>query len=119
MLFTISGGRTHVAERQAIDWSFFSMARYLLTADPADPSVLPGSAWDGFLRRLAEAGTLAAQSRLPAAAVDRASACRGATVNEPAGKPYETRIAGTGYCHGKTIPASGDGQRPRRQARAA
>jgi len=33
-----------VAERQAIDWSFFSMARYLLTADPADPSVLPASA---------------------------------------------------------------------------
>ncbi len=31
-----------------IDWSFFSMARYLLTADPADSSVIPGRAWDGF-----------------------------------------------------------------------
>lgn len=47
-----------------IDWSFSSMARYLLTADPADPAdradsrVLPGSAWDGFLERLAEAGRL-------------------------------------------------------------
>ena len=34
-----------------IDWSFFSMARYLLTADPADGSVIPGRAWDGGLRR--------------------------------------------------------------------
>ena len=39
-----------------IDWSFFSMARYLLTADPADGSVIPGRAWDGLLERLAEAG---------------------------------------------------------------
>jgi hypothetical protein len=30
-----------------IDWSFFSRARDLLTADPADPSVLPGRGWDG------------------------------------------------------------------------
>ena len=66
-----------MAEQQTIDWSFFSMARYLLTADPADPAVLPGRAWDGFLERLAEAGTLVAESQLPAAAVDRASACRG------------------------------------------
>jgi hypothetical protein len=38
-----------VAGQQTIDWSFFSMARYLLTADG---SVIPGSAWDGFLERL-------------------------------------------------------------------
>lgn len=31
-----------MAERQMIDWSFFSMARYLLTADPADDSVVTG-----------------------------------------------------------------------------
>ena len=60
-----------------IDWSFFSMARYLLTADPADGSVIPGSAWDGFLERLAEAGRLVTGSQLPEAAVDRASAFRG------------------------------------------
>jgi len=66
-----------VAERQMIDWSFFSMARYLLTADPADGSVIPGSAWDGFLERLAEAGRLVTGSQLPEAAVDRASAFRG------------------------------------------
>ena len=47
-----------MAEQQTIDWSFFSMARYLLTADPADGSVIPGRAWDGFLERLAEAGLL-------------------------------------------------------------
>jgi hypothetical protein len=41
-----------VAGQQTIDWSFFSMARYLLTADSADGSVIPGSAWDGFLERL-------------------------------------------------------------------
>ena len=34
-----------------IDWSFFSLARYLLTADPADSIVMPSSAWDGFLRK--------------------------------------------------------------------
>ena len=31
-----------MADRQMIDWSFFSMARYLLTADPADGSVIAG-----------------------------------------------------------------------------
>jgi hypothetical protein len=41
-----------VAGQQTIDWSFFSMARYLLTADSADDSVIPGSAWDGLLERL-------------------------------------------------------------------
>ena len=41
-----------MAGQQTIDWSFFSMARYLLTADAADDSVIPGSAWDGFLERL-------------------------------------------------------------------
>ena len=40
----ITGQR--ITGQQGIDWSFFSMARYLLTADPADGSVIPGSAWD-------------------------------------------------------------------------
>src|SRR5947209_7900841 len=53
------------------------MARYLLTADPADGSVLPGDAWDGFLERLAETGRLVAGGPLPRAPVDRASAYRG------------------------------------------
>ncbi len=44
---------------------------------------------------------------------------RGATVNEPAGNPGKTRPAGTGHRHGKTAPGTGDGQRPRRKARAA
>jgi hypothetical protein len=66
-----------VAGQQTIDWSFFGMVRYLLTADSADDSVIPGSAWDGFPERLAEAGLLVAGSQLPEAAVDRASACRG------------------------------------------
>jgi hypothetical protein len=44
-----------ITGQQAIDWSFFSMARYLLTADPADGSVLTVGAWAGFLERLAEA----------------------------------------------------------------
>src|SRR5271166_5712943 len=77
MLFVNSGGGTHMAGQQTIDWSFFSMARYLLTADPADGSVLTGSAWDGFLEQLAEAGLLVAGSQLPETAVDRASAFRG------------------------------------------
>jgi Protein of unknown function (DUF1214) len=66
-----------VAGQQMIDWSFFSMARYLLTAGPSDGRVLPGSAWEGFLERLAEAGRLVTDGQLPAAAVDRASAFRG------------------------------------------
>jgi hypothetical protein len=41
------------------------------------------------------------------------------TVNEPAGNPDKTRLAATGYRHGKTAPAAGGGQRPRRQVRAA
>ena len=32
-----------------IDWFLFSMARYLLTADPANDSVVTGRAWDGLL----------------------------------------------------------------------
>jgi hypothetical protein len=52
MLSLTDGGRPNVAGQQTIDWSFFSMARYLLTADSADNSVIPGSAWDGFLERL-------------------------------------------------------------------
>jgi putative transposase len=47
------------------------------------------------------------------------SPSRGATVNEPAGNPDRARPAGTGYRHGKTAPATGGGQRPRRKARAA
>ena len=63
--------------QQVIDWSFFSMARYILTADRAGDRVLPGSTWDGFVERLAEAGRLVVSSELPEAAVDRASAFRG------------------------------------------
>ena len=66
-----------MAGQQMIDWSFFSMARYLLRADPADSSVLPGDAWDQLLARLAEAGRLVTDGSVPAAAVDRASAFRG------------------------------------------
>ena len=59
-----------------IDWSFFSMARYIATADQDGGRMLPRSAWDGFLERLAEAATLAEEA-VPAAPVDRASAFRG------------------------------------------
>ena len=59
-----------------IDWSFFSMARYIATADPDGSRILPRSAWDGFLDRLAEAGRLAEEA-VPAAPADRASAFRG------------------------------------------
>lgn len=68
-----------MAEQQTIDWSFFSMARYLLTADPADGSVIPGRAWDGFLERLAEAGLLVAAARPHSAPV------------RPAGRLADTR----------------------------
>jgi putative transposase len=47
------------------------------------------------------------------------SPSRGATENEPTGNPGKTRLAGTGYRHGKTAPASRGGQRPRRKAQAA
>jgi hypothetical protein len=77
MLLVTSGGGTHVADQQMIDWSFFSTAQYLLSADPADASVIPGSAWDGFPERLPEAARLVTGSALPEAAVDRASAVRG------------------------------------------
>lgn len=59
-----------------IDWSFFSMARYLATADPDSGRMLPRGAWDGFLERLAEAARLVDES-VPAEPVDRASAFRG------------------------------------------
>jgi hypothetical protein len=59
-----------------IDWSFFSMARYIATADPDGSRILPRSAWDGFLDRLAEAGRLAEEAA-PAEPADRASAFRG------------------------------------------
>lgn len=63
--------------QQMIDWSFFSMASYLRTADPADRGVLRGDAWEAFLGRLAEAGRLVTDGCGPAAVVDRASAFRG------------------------------------------
>ncbi|RHW23988.1 DUF1214 domain-containing protein [Nocardioides immobilis] len=59
-----------------VDWSFFSMARYLMTAQPADERVLDGSEWDGFLDLLRTAGTLATELS-PAGLVDRVSASRG------------------------------------------
>jgi hypothetical protein len=66
-----------VAGQQVIDWSFFSMASYLSTADPADRGLLGGDVWETFLGRLAEAGGLVTEGCGPAAAVDRASAFRG------------------------------------------
>jgi hypothetical protein len=53
MLF-VNGRRRdpNVAGQQTIDWSFFSVARYVLTADSADDSVIHGSTWDGLLERL-------------------------------------------------------------------
>ncbi len=62
---------------------------------------------------------LNAARNLAALAGGASSPSRGATVNEPAGNPEKTRAAGTGYRHGKTIPATVDGQRPSRKARAA
>jgi putative transposase len=62
---------------------------------------------------------LNAARNLAALAGGASSPSRGATVNEPAGNPGKTRPAGTGYRHGKTAPGTGDGQRPRRKARAA
>ena len=59
-----------------VDWSFFSMARYLMTAQPADERVLDGSEWDGFLDLLRTAGKQATEVS-PAGPVDRASAFRG------------------------------------------
>ena len=59
-----------------IDWSFFSMARYIATADQDGGQMLPRSAWDGFLERLAEAARVAEEA-VPAEPVDRASAFRG------------------------------------------
>ena len=66
-----------MAGQQMIDWSFFSMASYLRTADPADRGVLGGEVWETFLGRLAEAGRLVTDGCGPAVAVDRASAFRG------------------------------------------
>jgi putative transposase len=62
---------------------------------------------------------LNAARNLAALADGASSPSRGATINEPAGNPEKTRAAGTGYRHGKTIPATGDGQRSSRKARAA
>jgi hypothetical protein len=59
-----------------IDWSFFSMARYIATADPDGGRMVPRGAWDGFLERLAEAARLA-EDAVPAEPADRASAFRG------------------------------------------
>ena len=60
-----------------VDWSFFSMARYLLAAAADDASVMSGAAWERFLGRLAEAGRLMAGLGIPAVPTDRASAFRG------------------------------------------
>jgi hypothetical protein len=65
-----------VAESE-VDWSFFSMARYLLAAGADDARVMSGAAWDRFLERLAEAGRLVEDLGIPAAPADRASAFRG------------------------------------------
>jgi putative transposase len=62
---------------------------------------------------------LNAARNLAALAGGASSPSRGATINEPTGNPEKTRAAGTGYRHGKTIPATRDGQRPSRKARAA
>ncbi len=59
-----------------IDWSFFSMAKYLLTARADDERVMRGEEWAGLLDSLAEAGRLALELT-PASAVDRASTFRG------------------------------------------
>ena len=50
MLFlsTCAHEGAHVAE-DGIDWSFFSMARYIATADPGGGGMVPRGAWDGFL----------------------------------------------------------------------
>jgi putative transposase len=45
-----------------------------------------------------------AARNLAALAGGASSPSRGATQNEPAGNPQKTRLAGTGYRHGKTIP---------------
>lgn len=60
-----------------VDWSFFSMAKYLLTADAADGRPLSGEPWEAFTRQLAEAGKLVADGQIPCTAADRASAYRG------------------------------------------
>ena len=60
----------------AIDWSFFSMASYLLTADTADERVMSGEEWQGLLAVLGQAGKLVAEVT-PPNPVDRASAYRG------------------------------------------
>jgi hypothetical protein len=75
LMSTCAHGGAHVTE-DGIDWSFFSMARYIATADPADGRILPRDAWDGFLGRLAEAASLVDETVL-AEPVDRASAYRG------------------------------------------
>jgi hypothetical protein len=61
----------------AIDWSFFSMAKYLLAAHSDETRVMGSAGWEGFLERLREAGQLVAGGPIPAAPVDRASAFRG------------------------------------------
>jgi putative transposase len=62
---------------------------------------------------------LNAARNLAALAGGASSPSRGATENEPTGNPGKTRLAGTGYRHGKTAPASRGGQRPRRKTQAA
>lgn len=59
-----------------IDWSFFSMAKYVLAARTDDPRVMTGEEWDGFVTHLGEAADLV-RGAIPAAAADRAGAFRG------------------------------------------
>lgn len=66
----------HEPSEPVIDWSFFSMAKYVLTARTDDPRVMTGEEWDGFLIHLGEAAELV-RGAIPATAADRAAAFRG------------------------------------------
>ena len=59
-----------------IDWSFFSMASYLLTANADDGQLMDRTEWDGLLELLGTAGKLAVEYS-PSGPVERASAMRG------------------------------------------
>src|SRR3954454_8796069 len=65
-----------MSEPPVIDWSFFSMASYLLTARPEGEEVLDAADWDRLLELLSTAGKLAAELT-PPTPTERASALRG------------------------------------------